>query len=154
MDTQKDYGSWRALPWRTNSSINWTLLWFCSPVAPFHKLLALLCSTDAGCMLCLMTLSSAVWIQQEAFSLSACKPMNYRNRSPVSHYVDNYACQWFWFDSADIRAALSSRAPFQWPWVCASSDYGHCRRAVFKACDFRWLCFRPVLLKNSLEWFH
>lgn len=114
MDTQKDYSSWRALPWRTNSSINWTPSRFSSPVAPFHKLLALLCYTDAGCMLCLMTLSSAVWIHQEAFSLSACKPMNYLNRSPASHYVHNYACQWFWFDSADIRAVWSNRAPFQW----------------------------------------
>lgn len=103
MDTQKDYGGWRALPWRTNSSINWTLLRFSSPVAPFHKLLALSRSTDAGCMLCLMTLSSAVWIHREAFSLSACKPLNYLKRSSASHYVHNYACQWFWFDSADTR---------------------------------------------------
>lgn len=95
MDTQKDYSSWRAPQWRINSSINWTLLQFYSPVAPLQKLLALLRCTDVGCMLCLMTLSRAVQIHKEPFSLWARKPMNYLNWSPASHYVDNYVCQWF-----------------------------------------------------------
>lgn len=95
MDTQKDYSSWRAPQWGINSSINWTPLQFSSPVAPFQKLLALLRCTDVGCMLCLMTLSRAAWIHEEPFSLSARKPMNYLNWSPASHYVDDYACQWF-----------------------------------------------------------